>query len=105
MVLNREAEGEDRSPADLALDLDSPIVLLDDPVADGQAEPGPRAFGGEEGVEQFIDILPGHTHARIGETDLDPLPVGGQGVGDGELAALRHGLAGVEHAVRETMPD
>jgi len=37
--------------------------------------------------------------------DLDPLPVRGQGVGDGELAALRHGLAGVEHQIPENLLD
>ena len=53
VAADRQGDGERRAAADLALDVDAAVVLLDDGVADGQAETGPLAdaLGREERIE------------------------------------------------------
>ena len=89
--------------ADLALDVDAAVVLLDDGVADGQAQPGALAdaLGREERIEDAGAVLGPDARARVGDADdlgpvLDREP-------DPELAAPGHGVEGVEDDVDEDL--
>ncbi len=67
----REKDSEDGATAGLAVDFDPSVMILDDPVADREAEPGatPRRLGGEERLEDLAQIRTGNPHAGV--LDLD----------------------------------
>src|SRR5437667_12599227 len=60
-------------------------VLLDDAVADRQAEAGAAAvgFGGEERIKDAVDVFAGNSRAGISDLDLDD--------------AIRRGVADMQH--------
>src|SRR5262245_39146590 len=65
------------------------------------AEPEARApgLGGEEGVEGALHLVAAHTVARVAHDDADlPAALGGR---DGQRAAIRHGVEGVQEEVQE----
>ena len=62
----------------VGLDLDRAAVLLDDPVADREAQPGPLAdrLGGEERVEDPLADRRVDAAAGVGDLDPDALGLG-----------------------------
>src|SRR3972149_767589 len=114
--LHRQGQSEGGSLADAGGDLDSPVVVLDDPVGDGHPEARPLLLGGEEGIEDVGEEFGGNADAGVGDQDPDDLPgaplgtvreaEGGAGRneqarGDGETPPLRHGLDGIVDRVGE----
>ena len=96
---------------DFAGDFDPALVLLDDAVDGGQAEAGAFAdlLGGEERFEDAVQRLLVHAAAGVGDAQADEparpgfgllLDIGrvdlDDGGGDEQLAALGHGIAGVD---------
>src|SRR4030043_213183 len=69
---------KNRSQANVAFHIDCPAALLDDPVADGQAQPCTEALGREERIEDLLQVLLGDPHPRVGEKDLDVAAGGGR---------------------------
>ena len=55
----------------LLVDLEIAAVHLDDAVADGQAQPGalPLFLGGEEGLEDLLQVLRRDARAVVGHRD------------------------------------
>ena len=112
---NRQRDGEGRAVAGFGVDPDVPAGLGDDPVDDGQAEPGSAVLlSGEERLEYVLGNLGGHSGAGV----ADPQPhvaalsrpgAPGDGVGvhgyvagvDGQRAASGHGVAGVDREVHQ----
>ena len=71
LISDRQHDGERRPGARFRLDRDGAVVLGDDAVDGGQAEPGAAvAFGGEERFEDMGDDLGGHSRAGV----ADPQP-------------------------------
>ena len=99
---------------DFAVHGDEAAGLLDDAVDGGQAQARALAhrLGGEEGIEDLALDLLGHADAGIGHFDADIVAgrhdrgaqrrrLGHRLVGglDGDGAALRHGVAGIDHQI------
>src|SRR3989338_369136 len=99
----REFDQERSALAGARAAVDGAAVLLDDAVADGQAQAGAPAggLGGEEGVVDLAQVLRGDADAGVADLDLDAAVV--VAGADGELAALRHGVAGVDQQVQEDL--
>ena len=112
----RQEDLERRAAAVLAVDPDVAAVLLDDAVAGGEAEAGAlaRRLGREERLEQVARHLLGHAHAGVADrehhvlarqhalvlarvvlVELDVLGL------DRQHAAVRHGVARVDHQVHQ----
>src|SRR5262245_41464195 len=88
----RELDRERRALAGLALDVDRAAVALDDSQADREAETraADGRLGGEEGIEDPIEVVGGDSDAGVGELDRD---VAVDGVGpDGQGPPLLHGV-------------
>ena len=83
--------------------VDLAAVLLDDPVDERESEPGPFRLGGEEGLEDVGDVGGGDPVAGVAHRDLERLAANGGG--DAQLAALRHGLDGVQAEIPEDLPE
>ena len=77
--LGRQADCETRTSARHGLDLDRAAVLLDDPVADRQAQAGPLAdrLGGEERVEDAARGSPGRCPQPLSVTSIRTPPSSG----------------------------
>ena len=116
----RQKDAERRAFPRLADHVDVPLVLLDDAVDDGQAQAGALAefLGGEERLEDARLHFAAHAAASVGHGQQHVaagLDVGRQVVGvrvqddvaglDGELAAARHGVAGVDRQIDEHLVD
>ena len=108
-----KVDSDRRAFTNLAFDRHVPAGLAHEAVDLAQPEPGagPALLGGEERVERLIDHLGGHASAGVANGDEHILAgheagPGGlrlvqHGVGglDDELAAIRHGIARVDHEV------
>src|SRR5690606_37453860 len=94
-----EAQREARALADLALHLERPAGGGDDAVDHHEAEPGALADrpGGEEGLEDAVEVLLGDALARVLDHDLHVRVVGARD--DADLTALGHRVARVEAEV------
>lgn len=69
--IDRDLNRHRRPFSQFRLDVDISAVLVDNVMADHQPQAGPLCiFGGEEGVEQFLQILFRDSVARIGHRDL-----------------------------------
>ena len=75
------------------------MVLVDDPVSDGEAKANASLFCGEEGIKQFIHVPRRNTDARILNGELNPLMIIWHRCAQTQLAALRHGLDGIQQEV------
>ena len=109
----------DRSSASgLAVDGDVTATLLDDAVADGkaQARPLPEGLGREEGFEDAVENLLGHSGSGVGDRDKNVLSGDGadarpaiglieDGVAglDRERSAMRSRVAGVHGEVHDDL--
>ena len=97
---------------DAALRPDAAAVLLDDAIADGEAEAGALAgvLRGEEGIEDAADGGFVHAGAGVGER-RDDGAAGAAGGGDAQgacaafVAAGTHGLLGVDDEVEEDLQE
>src|SRR3990167_9126270 len=67
-----EVDAECGSLSDRTIHLDGAAVGSNDAVADGQAQSGPFAhlLGGEEGVENPLQVFFGNSASRIDDRDL-----------------------------------
>lgn len=72
-------------------------VFLDDFLHTGETQAGPRALGGEKGLEDFVDDFSRDGNPIVLDEDLNLEPSSGAVLGDldVEMAARRHSLAGV----------
>src|ERR1700722_4029202 len=108
----------------MRLDVDRSSDVLDDALADREAEPGPLALGGEEGDEEVLEHLLRDPGAGVADADLDVLDVVGPrrgvavalgrspggarldpalGGAHGDASAPIHGLDGVLDQVDEDL--
>src|SRR5438132_10069534 len=104
----RQPEHDFRALPLLAIDRQLPTVLLHQPLGVRQAEPGPEVFGGEERIEDLLEVFwadPAsgihnpHDHRR--RCAALSLHAGG----DGKGPALRHGFSGVDHEIHQRLLD
>src|SRR6185437_639081 len=110
-VAARQVEPDGRPAANLAVDLDVAVRLLDEAVDHAEAEPGALAdlFGGEERLEHALQDLRRHADAGVADRQHHVFARHGsdihRGIGFVELhvpgldqqpAALRHGVARVD---------
>ncbi len=81
------------------------LVVLHNGMADGQAQARAFAFqfGGEKGIKNLMQILFGDAGAGIDNGDLNEIIAGNPG--DGQGAALGHGLAGIHEEIQENLFD
>src|SRR5262245_25258453 len=113
---SRQIDLHRRPLARLAVDLDVPLRLFDEPVDLTETEPGALAgrLGGEERLKRTHEHLSGHSDPVVGHGDQDILAAAYLGIGptivlvqkgvaglDGELAAVRHGIAGVDREIEQ----
>src|SRR5467141_474297 len=102
-MAGRQAEGERRAEARGAADVDLAAVLLDDPVDEGESEPGPLRLGGEERLEDVGQVVGPDAFAAVGHRDFQAVT---NDLGrDAELAALRHRLEGIQAEVPQHLPE
>src|ERR1700733_7993352 len=94
-----ESNGKGRTHADRALDLEPPIVVIDNAAGDCEALPRPLAhsFGREEGIEDTGDDGAGNTAPRVGDCDDDMSRItrGRQRYGAFARSIARRGLDGM----------
>ncbi len=101
---------ESRPHPCLALHVDEPLMLLHDPVDDGEPEPGPlpHVLGGEERLEDLAPRGVVHPQAGIGNRDMGVFSRCAKAVSflegvvqndaagcDGQSSTLSHGIARV----------
>ena len=101
----RQVDSEGCAVVRLRLDADMAAMVGDNGVGDGQTKTAARLFLGKIGVENFADIFLADAVTLILKDDLDifagrqveDIVVGNINIGglDGQDAALRHGLAGI----------
>ncbi len=103
-----KGDGEGGPAAGLAVDVDFAAALHDDAFDHGEAEAGAFAggLGGEEGFEDALPDVFGHADAGIGygQGDAGGFEAGFAGRrGDGEEAAVGHGVLGVDGEVEDDL--
>ena len=106
-----QVDAERRALAHLRLHFDPPLVVLDDLLADRQAQARAlglallrRALGGEERLEDLREQLLGDARAGVDHLDANFEPVVRRGGLDRERAAFaEHGLAGVDQQVQQDL--
>ncbi len=115
----RQIDLERGAFAGFAVQPDVAFALLDDAVHRGQSEPGAlQSLGGVEGLEDVGLGIGVHAHAGVADGEHDVVAglhrgmeagvVGVEGdVGglDGQLPAVRHGIAGVDRQVHDDLLD
>ncbi len=79
-------------------------MLVDDPLADGEAEPRAPLLGGEEGVEDPGSDLLGYPRTRIADDDFGELPSPEPGF-DHQRSAPLHRLDGIDKSIHEDSLD
>src|SRR5579875_174056 len=101
----RKFHDEGGAAAGGAVHADFAGVLLDDAIGDGKTQPGAAAvagcrlaFGGEERIVDTMDVLLGNAAAGVRNPHLHVMTVVGA---DGQRAAARHGVLGVQEQVQE----
>src|SRR5512139_731429 len=78
-------------------------MLSDDPLGDGQTEPGPFRLGGEKGLKDAFKILSRNPYPLIIDHKPDGMPVA---VGrEPNLPTLRGGMKGILEQVDQGLPD
>ena len=93
-ALEREEAGEHGPLPGLALDGDGAVVLLDDPMSNGEAEAEPLRLRGDEGVEDALQKLRRDPLPFIPDLDFHQGAVRGlEGRGQGETGHNRKGAA------------
>ena len=97
LAVNRQQNCETGSLPYHGVDGNAAAVALDNVLADGQAESGAARFlGGVERLEDVGQMFVGDAHAVVANDELQR--GGGLLAGaDPEIAALRHGVDGVDH--------
>ncbi len=81
-VIERQGDGKDRAACQSIGDVDPPLVVGDDPVNDGESQPGACRLGGEKRAEDvpknlrrdaLAAVAYNHHHSRgpinVGRTD------------------------------------
>src|SRR5437899_3424853 len=107
--IGRQDNGERRALAHFRFDLNSAFVVLDNLLADRQAQAGAfgfsfarGAFGGEEGLENAGQELVGDSRAVVDDLDENFRVSRIAEALDGErAAAAQHGLAGVNQQIEQ----
>ncbi len=114
-IMARKIEAHRRALIEFGIDPDLAAGLPYEAVDHGEAEPGALAerLGGEERIESTLDHVGGHAGAGVGHAERNVLSwlefalagavlvkpaVGGF---DGDAAAFRHGVAGVDAEVEQ----
>src|SRR5207245_9056933 len=92
-----EAESEDAAGARRRLDVNFAAVLLHDPVNESEPEPAAVGLRGEEGLEDVTEVVTCDALAGVGPAHLEPATYHSRR--HPQLAAVRHGLDGVEAQV------
>ena len=86
---------KDRSLSRAAFHLDLPVVLVDDPMGNGEAEADSSFLCRKERVEEFIDVLSRDTHAGVLYGELYPSIAFWNMTPQRQVATLRHRLDSV----------
>ena len=76
-------------------------MRFDDAFDDRQSQAAAFFLGGEKGVEDLIQGLGLNAFPIILEADFPPLTAGAGGGGHGQVAALVHGLNGIQQNIQE----
>src|SRR5439155_17618037 len=93
--IGRQADDDRRALVWAAGDGDLPLVLFDDLLDRGQAEPGAGGLGGEAGFEDLADVLGGNRRAVVLDRDGHLVPPARALVGhrlEANVSVGRHGL-------------
>ncbi len=105
LSLYGQEDAEAASQSRVGMDADGSPVFLDQPVGDRQSQPCAAGIptGGEKGVEDMTQGLPGYAPARIFDGNHDGIEAGQMAGGDRyfSLAVLRHGLVGVDEQIAD----
>ena len=118
MERGRKIDGEGGAVMQFRFDRDQSIVILDDRIGGGQAEPGSFRFGREIRIENTFQIIFRNANAFIAYGDPDIIARGqvgndrpvGRRIGEviaahPQRAAVRHGLIGVNHEIANHLAD
>ena len=85
----------------VALDLDLSVMLVDDPMGNGEAQAHASLLGRKERIEEFFHVLGRDADPGVPERELDP-PVILRDLGaQSEPASLRHGLNGIDEEIQD----
>src|SRR5512132_4063654 len=68
-----QAEREDGADPAGGADVHRPPVVLDDPVHEGEPQAASTRLGGEERLEDVLQILGGDAAARVRDLETEPL--------------------------------
>src|SRR5882672_5450470 len=98
-----EAEGEDAAGARRRFDVDLATVILEDPVDEGEAQPATIGLRREERLEDVIEVVARDALAGVRHAHLEPPAHDGRG--HPQLAAVGHGLDGVEAQVPDGLAE
>jgi hypothetical protein len=77
LLRNWEPKGKERSLPKGAFYLDLPMVLINDPMGNGEAKANSTLFGGKERIEEFIHIFRRNANARVFYRELYPVMISG----------------------------
>ncbi len=117
---SRKIDLEGRAFANLAVNADVTAGLLDDGLAGRQAQTGAFALGlgREKCLKQMRFDFLGHAGSRVTDAEHHVVAGNGAGVcarvvfiqrdivgGDGQLAAVGHGIAGIDDQIHQHLPD
>src|SRR6266567_1269827 len=97
-VCGRKRQEEGRSDPGLAPDLDLTVVVLHDAVDEGEPDAAALLLGGEERLEDLGQVALDDAVPRIADPQLHSCRVapGQEPAAHPQLAALRHGLYGID---------
>ncbi len=101
--IHRQADGEARTFTERAFRGNRAVMVLNDLVADGEAQPGPdaNAFRGESWVEDFGEVFGGDPGAVVSNRDGDPVVLDSGSDRNGAL--VRNCLARVVQKIQEDL--
>src|SRR5437667_9293089 len=104
--IGRQADDDRRALVWAAGDGDLPLVLFDDLLDGGQAEPGAGSLGGEAGFEDLADMFGGNRRAVVLDRDGHLMPAASALVRhrlEANVPVGRHGLVGVFEGAQEDL--
>ena len=100
---HRQPEVYEGPLSGIALHLDLPVVLINDPMGNGESEPHASLLGREKGIKELFHIFRRNTPSGVSNRKLNPSVVLHDMSCQCELALFRHCLDRIEEKVENDL--